>query len=277
MNKTATLLLTLTVFVGYSQSLTLKWKTDASLPVPESVLYDPSTQTIFVSCIDGKGGDRDGKGGIARVSTEGTVLDPEWVGGLNAPKGMGLSGKYLYVADLSQVVMIEQATGQIVDRINPEGAAYLNDITVDKAGAVYASDSETGKIFRIVGNQASLYFQSDSFERINGLLALKKELYIVDFATGINYKLTHHKRELVPFSRTGQGADGIVELGKGQFLVSSWHGEIYYVAPNGESKKILDTQEEKLNAADIWFDAKSNTLYVPTFMDNSVMAYTFSK
>jgi hypothetical protein len=228
-----------------------------------------------VSCIDGKGGDKDGKGGIAKVSTAGQVLDAVWVSGLNAPKGMGLSGKYLYVADLSQVVMIERASGQIVDRIDPDGAVYLNDITVDKTGAVFASDSETGKIFRIVGNQAKLYFESDLFERINGLLALKKELYVVDFATGINYKLSHKKRELSAFSRTGQGADGIVELTKGQFLVSSWHGEIYFVAANGESKMILDTKDEKLNAADIWFDAQSSTLYVPTFMDNSVMAYTF--
>jgi hypothetical protein len=40
---------------------------------------------------------------------------------------------------------------------------------------------------------------------------------------------------------------------------------------------MLDTKEQKLNSADIAFDAKTNTVYIPTFFGNSVMAYTFSK
>jgi hypothetical protein len=71
--------------------------------------------------------------------------------------------------------------------------------------------------------------------------------------------------------KTG-GADGTALVGKGQYLVSSWQGEIYSVDAS-ESKKILDTREEKINAADIAFDAKTKTLFIPTFLANSVMAY----
>ncbi|MBA4058732.1 MAG: ATP-binding protein, partial [Marivirga sp.] len=59
-------------------------------------------------------------------------------------------------------------------------------------------------------------------------------------------------------------------------LVSSWHGEVFFVNAKGESKKILDTKEEKFNAADVEFDPKSKTLFIPTFFANGVMAYTFS-
>jgi hypothetical protein len=40
---------------------------------------------------------------------------------------------------------------------------------------------------------------------------------------------------------------------------------------------LIDTKEEKINAADIEYDAKTKTLYVPTFFANGVSAYTFSK
>jgi hypothetical protein len=37
----------------------------------------------------------------------------------------------------------------------------------------------------------------------------------------------------------------------------------------------MDTKEEKLNAADIGYDASTKTLFVPTFQGNSIMAYTY--
>jgi hypothetical protein len=55
--------------------------------------------------------------------------------------------------------------------------------------------------------------------------------------------------------------------------VSNWHGEVYYVSSGGEAKKLLDTKDKKINAADIEYDAKSKLLFVPTFFANSVMAY----
>jgi hypothetical protein len=36
---------------------------------------------------------------------------------------------------------------------------------------------------------------------------------------------------------------------------------------------LLDTTKEKKNTADIGFDPKTKTVYVPTFWRNSVVAY----
>ena len=79
------------------------------------------------------------------------------------------------------------------------------------------------------------------------------------------------------FSETSQGADGIVMIGKEGYIVSSWGGEVYFVDAAGKSQKMLDTKDQKLNSADIAYDSKSKTVYIPTFFGNSVMAYTFSK
>jgi len=69
----------------------------------------------------------------------------------------------------------------------------------------------------------------------------------------------------------------VVPVGKDEYIVSSWHGEIAYVNAKGEVTKLLDTRDRKLSSADIEYDPKTKTLFVPTFNANTVMAYTFSK
>jgi hypothetical protein len=254
----------------------MKWKSEATLPVPESVLFDPKSKVLYVSCIDGQPDGKDGKGAIAKVGADGKVMSAEWVTGLDAPKGMGMYKDNLYVADIDKIVTISVATGKVTQTVVIDGAKFLNDITVDKRGRVFASDTGTGKIYLLNGNKADVYFESTEFKGINGLLALDNALYIADFGTGTNYKLSADKK-LSTIGKTSEGADGVVEIGKDEYLVSSWHGEVYHINGKGESKKLLDTKEEKVNAADIWYDSQSKTLFIPTFFANSVVAYTFSK
>ena len=120
--------------------------------------------------------------------------------------------------------------------------------------------------------KAELYFESAEFNRINGLLALKDGLYVADFGNGSNYKISTDKK-LTKVAVTSQGADGVVLVGKNEYLVSSWHGEIYHVNAKGESRKVLDTKDQKISAADIEYNSKTKTVYVPTFFANCIMAY----
>src|SRR6187549_3002455 len=110
------------------------WETDTIIKVPESVLFDASRSTLFVSLIDGMPWEADGKGGIAKMSLDGTTTNQEWVTGLNCPKGMGIAGNHLYVADLAEVVVINIKKGTIEKRIKPDGAVNLNDIAVTPKG-----------------------------------------------------------------------------------------------------------------------------------------------
>ncbi len=70
----------------------------------------------------------------------------------------------LYVADISRVVVIDVASGRITAKVEIEGAKFLNDITVDKKGTVYVSDTGTGKIYTLKNNKAELYFESTEFK-----------------------------------------------------------------------------------------------------------------
>jgi sugar lactone lactonase YvrE len=276
MKRILTLMLSLFALAASAQTLMLKWKTDTLLRVPESVLFDAKNNVLYVACIDGKPDGKDGVGSIAKVSPAGKILSPAWVKGLDAPKGLGQFKNNLYVADISRVAIIDITSGKITSFVEIPDAKFLNDITVDKQGNVYVSDTGTNKIHRIKDGKAEVYFESAELKGVNGLLAQGNDLYVVDFATGANYKLTADKK-FTKFTTTAEGADGVVPVGKDEYLVSSWNGEVDFVNAKGEVKKLLDTRDQKWNAADIEFDAKTNTLYVPTFFANGVMAYTLAK
>jgi len=259
-----------------AQKLTLKWKSDTLLRVPESVLFDAVRNKLYVANIDGSPWEKDGKGSIGVLSTDGKIEKVEWVTGLDAPKGMGLYKNNLYVADVSRVVVIDLTSGKITDKIEIEGTKNLNDVTVSKSGQVYISDSGTGKVYTINKGKGELYFESPELKGTNGVLAIADGLYLVDFSNGQNWKLGKDKK-LTKVCITAEQADGVVSVGNGDYLVSSWGGKIFYVNAKGESTKILDTTAERVSSADIEYDPKSKTLYVPTFFKNSVMAYTFKK
>lgn len=258
------------------QTLTPTWTTDTLLRVPESVFFDSRNDILYVANINGKSDAKDGNGFISRVSTSGKITDLKWVTGLDAPKGMALVKGMLYVADLTAVAIIDINKKNITKKIEIPGASFLNDVTATENGDVYVSDSATGKIHRIRNGIASLYFESADLKRVNGLLALKDGLYVADAGTGMNYKLSSDLK-LSRFSETSAGADGIVKTGKDEYIVSSWGGEVFFVGADGKATKMLDTREQKLNSADIAYDEKSKTVFIPTFFGNSVMAYSFTR
>src|SRR5436189_39729 len=122
------------------------WETDTILKVPESVLYDAANKVLYASNIDGTDPwAKDGKGSIAKIGMDGKIIAVEWVKGLNAPKGMGVHNGKLYVADLTNIVVIDTKTGSIEKTIAVDGAGGLNDVSVGSDGVIWVSDSQLKK------------------------------------------------------------------------------------------------------------------------------------
>jgi DNA-binding beta-propeller fold protein YncE len=259
-------------------TLTKKWETEAVLNVPESVLYDQKKNILYVSNIAGKPGEKDGVGFISKVSLSGKVENLEWVKGLDAPKGMGVYNDKLYVADLAKVLIINTANGAILKTIEVKGASFLNDVTVDSKGVVYVSDSDTKQIYRLQNDKAELWMENKSLKKPNGLLAMGNELAMLDMdAEGAFYKISTKDKKMTTIAQGVSGGDGIVMVGKDEYLVSNWSGEISYINGKGEKQVLLDTKEQKVNAADIEYIASQKLLLIPTFFDNKVVAYEFKK
>lgn len=246
------------------------WETDSVLKVPESVYYDEGDKVLYVANIEGdQPWEKDGKGFISRISTDGKILDLQWVSGLNAPKGMGLHKNRLYVADLTEIVVIDVKKGKIVDRIQVEGAQGLNDISVAGDGTIYVSDSRAKKILTVKNGKAEVYLQN--LNGPNGVLVAGKDFLIVD--NGSLFKVASDKSMTLLAEGMEGGTDGIEQVKPGEYIVSCWAGAVWYVSP-GKKESLLDTRELKINSADIGYDAKNRIVYVPTFWKNSVVAYS---
>lgn len=262
--------------VGQSIKLEKKWETTAELKVPESVFYDKTNNVLYAANIDGQPAGKDGKGSIGRVSLDGKIQKAEWVTGLDAPKGMGLHKGLLYVADLTHVAVIDVKSGKIVRTIEAPGAGMLNDITIDAQGVVYVSDSGKPKVYRIVNNKAEVWIETPELQKPNGLLAHQDKLYLVDMGTGIFYEVNKKTKALRKIAEGLTGSDGIVPYGK-DFILSTWAGEVNLVTAQGKVEKLLDTKEQKINAADLTYIPEKNLLLIPTFFVNTITAYSIKK
>jgi len=244
------------------------WQTDTIVAVPESVLPDMKKQILYVSLIDGGAWDADGKGGVARISLDGKKIDSTWITGLNAPKGLGMYGNRIYVADISQVVVVDIQKGKIEKKIPIDSAMGLNDITVTDNEIVYVSDSKTAKIYRIENDVPSLYLEK--MDGVNGLKAIGTDLYIL---SGKSFVKADAQKNITKVASLDQSGDGLEPVGNGDFIATSWVGYIYYVHADGRVELLLDTHLEKKNTADIGFDPAGRIVYVPTFNGKQIIAY----
>lgn len=263
--------------IAAKPSLEVLWQTDG-LRVPESVLWvkqqnDGKTDTVlFVSEIDGKGNEADGVGGVALLNTDGSIRNKDWLRGLNAPKGLAVYEGKLYIADLTEVVIVDIASAKILKKVKAPDAVFLNDVAIDRKGVVYISDTRLNRIYQLEQNSINVFL--DNVEAANGLTVVGDQLYIGAADKLLKTDLTaDHKTPQQMAIGFAERADGVEHLGNGDFIVSCWAGLVYYVSADGSITELLDNRNLKLNTADIGWDATTKTLYIPTFFGNSVQAY----
>jgi len=257
--------------ISFAQhSLTKLWETDSVLKVPESVLFDKENKVLYVANIDGKDPwAKDGSGSVGKVGLDGKIIATDWVAGLNAPKGMGIYKGKLYVADVTELVVIDLKSGTIDKKIPVAGAEGLNDVSVGSDGVVWVSDSKGKKIYKVENGNATVFLEN--LKGPNGVLMRGKDFYILD--NGGAYKVNSDKSLTMLADGMEGGTDGIENVTGNNFLVSCWQGAIWFVDENGQKTLLLDTKQQSKNTADIGFDAATKTVYVPTFWKNSVVAY----
>jgi len=255
------------------KTLTKVWETDTLLTTCESVFYDKSNDVLYVANIGGVPPDaQDNDGFISKLSTSGEIQELKWVEGIDAPKGMGKVGSTLYVSNIDELVAIDIESGTITDRIPVNGSVFLNDITVSTDGTIYISDSRGNKIYTYKDGLISTWIADDTFGGPNGLLSQGDKLMVAAFGSGKFIRIDIPSKAIEIKSEGLKGGDGLVPV-ENDYLVSSWHGEVYFVKSDGTKSKLLDTKAEKLNAADVEFIAKKNLLLIPTFFGNTVAAY----
>lgn len=246
----------------------------AGLAHPESALYDETSDTWIVS----NQGEMNvpGDGFLIRLSGTGDVLVPRFVEGLDDPKGMGVSNGSLFVADGDHVVVIDLGDPAHPQRIAVPGAAFLNDVAVDRStGDVYVSDTFGNAIVRVRNRAAEVVIRDKALESPNGLLVEGRILWVASVGPDLDPQTFHTSAPgrvfrvdldgltIEPFSGRFGGLDGIARDGD-SLLVSDTFVGLYRVDAAGSAVLIADSAKLGLmGAADIGFGAQRRLVAVP--------------
>lgn len=251
-----------------AQKLEKVWET-TDLKTPESVIYYPEKEVIFVANINGDSSAKDGNGFISVLNTDGKIKTLEWVKDLNAPKGMAIYKGKLFVADVDQLVEIDIKKGSITARYEAPGAVFLNDVTACLNGMIFVSDTRTAKIHVLNEGKFTVWMEGKPFETPNGLMAEKGKLLVGDKNI---YEVDIQTKKTTLLIEDAGGVDGLEKNNEGDFVFSNWPGRIF-IHKNGKTTKILDTTDKELKTADLDYALKLDLVLVPTFFDNRIVAY----
>ncbi len=236
---------------------------------PEGAALAPDGNYLVSSVGIDDGDAKNGDGFISKVSPDGEIIEPYWAAKMNGPKGMAVLDGVLYVADIDTVMMVDADKGGLGEKIPVEGAAFLNDVT-PWGDAVYVSDSGTGRIYRIADGAATVWLEDARFGGINGLLGDGDRLLVTTMETGSLFSVSKDG-EITEIATGMINADGVGLVPGGGYLVSSWPGQIHYVAEDGTVTTLLDTTEAGILQNDL--SMFGDTVIVPNWVPGTVTAW----
>jgi len=271
-------------FFSYAQKMEKIWET-SGLEAPESVVHYEGH--YYVSNVAGQPAEKNGLGYISKISENGEIVTQKWASGFNAPKGLGIHGSEMFVADVDVVAIVDMNTGEIKKKLSAEGATFLNDIEISNSGEVYVTDTFGGNaIYKVSQGAISLLLKNEGLNYPNGLLLEGNSLYVSTwgvvtnpetFETEVPGKLVQvdlKTTRLKDITTSFGNLDGLAKLGD-SFLVSDWiAGGLLSIDTNGNVKELLDLAS---GSADILYEEKKNIVLVPEMIEGKLSAYKIKK
>ena len=265
MRKTLLILFILSATICFSQNLKRVWVSDYLFLKPESALYDPSKEIIYISNINGEYLAKDGNGFISKINIDGKTETLKWAEGLDNPQGMGLYKDKLYVADINRVVQINTNTAEIESVFVVDTAKFFNDIASDWNGDMYISDCFGNKIYKISNGKIEVWSDDNILSNPNGLLCTKDDVLVLNMKDKNAYAINKSTKKFSKIFSGIDNLDGIISDGNNGFFVSgAWQGEIFHIDQDGNKKLILDLGKEKIITADIEYIVNEKLLIIPT-------------
>ena len=248
------------------------WRTDG-LDAPESVIADGAGGFI-VSNVNGEGAEANGAGYLARLDAQGRRIGPErWVTGLNAPKGLALSGGRLFVADIDTLVEIDPGRGEVVARYPIEGAGFLNDVAAHE-GRVLVSDSARSRIHVLEDGEVSLWLEDAALAGVNGLLPEDDRLLVTAMSNGEVLAIDWQTRAVTPLTGGLQNADGIAPAAPGGYMLSQWPGDLWHWVEGEAPVHLVERQDPPVLMNDL--TVHGELVIIPHWQPGAVSAWRLS-
>ena len=260
----------------------------ANLSVPESFIVDDATGYYYISNINGKPTEKNNNGFITKLNPDGTLLDKKFVQGgkkgvtLNAPKGLLISGEFLYVSDIDHIRVFDKKSGDLKREIDFRSfdPKFLNDLAMDYNGRIYVTDMGANRIYRIDPTQydkVKLFASGDEFASPNGIRFTRRngKLLVAMWDTGelLWIDLFGKTRKYVTKKKLDTGLDGLDFDEDGNLFVSSFTaGKIFRISIE---KGLEELVTDLVSPADISLDRKKRLILVPSFSGNRAFTLNY--
>ena len=279
MKKIALSLIT-TAILGFASTLTIE-----GFSSPESTIGNKNDLYISNVGKELKPTLKDGDGFISKLDINGNIKELHFIDGLNAPKGMGIVGNTLFVADIDTLRGFDLSTKKEVFNVVFEGVNFLNDITVKDSNTLFIGASDTSAIYEVnISNKS--YKKLMDFTVANGLFYEDGILYTAQLGSttqnmfdgkGKLYKIDLKDNNKLTQLGTFEGVlDGVHKVGN-KVYVSDWGNakktgiiRVYDLKTKKES--VLET-ELFMGAADFWIDEKSKKIFMPQMIGGKVTIF----
>jgi len=278
--KNRYLALSLFLLSGYSG---FAQQTVTGFEAPESVIK--SGDKLFVSNIGGSKPDPmalDSNGFITELSVDGKIIHQKFQKGvLNAPKGLAIVKDILYTADINRVVGFNMYNGEQVFELGIP-AIMLNDLCTVDDKHICVSETMSGRVMLIDLTDKSIRFLG-TITGANGVTYDEKSgmLYAVGMGVNMaggkiygrdikNQDTLFHELQNSP---TGI-FDGVEMYDRHHLLASDW---VSFTGPGGRlivydlDNHSTVSYQVHTGPADITYDQKSGTVYIPEMMKNSLL------
>ncbi len=260
--------------VRYDEGVEFLWETPRTFRIPESAVYDPARECIYVSNYDGYNRGAAGKQSISKLSLDGKIEDPDWITGLTNPTGLALARDTLYAVCRRSLVKVALGPREIAGQVFFPQPVVPNDVVVAGDGAIYVSDSYKSCIYRIDGERCEVWLEAPELAAVNGICFLGSELIAGGGQEPALYAIDPATKRIRTIARWRSGGiDGIEPDGRGNVLVALGDGELFRVSPSGRADKVIDTTGPGLQLGDITYVPEKGLLVVPRVYYGSVAAY----
>lgn len=239
----------------------------------ESAVYDKGNDVIYASLI---GNREPGDGSIATVGTDGTLINAQFVTGLNDPKGIAITKDKLYVSDVTELVEADLKTGKVLNKYTADGIEFLNDVAIAPDGSIYVSDTRTSKIYKLDSNGKFGFWLADpKLDNPNGLLIQGDTMYVASWGGapegGRVSKFDINTKKIESITEVIGNLDGVRPYDKNHLIISDWRsGKVHIMNYDGTTQEVVQVGQ---SVGDIAYIKEKNLLLLPMNKQSRLLFY----
>lgn len=238
---------------------------------PESVDCDTVSGNWYIA--------NTGSKKILRRTPQGVLQ--EFVSGFSSgPYGIEVLGDRIYACDGNKIKGFLLSDGSPVFSVTTT-ASFLNGITHDSSGMLYATDFSGKKIYKVNPvNTSWNVFVPQTTNTPNGILYDQSQNRLVCVCWGSNAKILGialaDSSVSILKTTTLSNIDGIARDGSGRWYVASWGANAVHRINSdfsGSPQQVLSGMSQP---ADIYYNLQTDTLAIPNAGNNTVVFAGFA-